>query len=348
MVISLDNQELVYSGRIDVTNPQKPEMIYPASSLHFKFRGRKAELTLSNQKVYWTNYVGAIIDGEEKKWEIAESGQTIVALVDEDVDKEHDVLFFKRQDSCHVIMLESLVLSEGGQLLAAPAKPVRRIEVYGDSVSAGEVSEALDYIAQSDPEHHGQYSNSYYSYAWLTARKLNAELHDVAQGGIPLVTGTGWVSPPHYPGMDSVWNKLHYIPQLNRLTDWDFSRYTPHVVIIAVAQNDSNPENYMKEDYTGEKAVIWRNKYRELVLNIREKYPKALILLTTTLLNHDANWDKAIEEVCQGLDDERVQHFLFKRNGCGTPGHLRIPEAEEMADELAAYLNGLDIPVWED
>ena len=46
------------------------------------------------------------------------------------------------------------------------------MEVFGDSVSCGEVSEALKYVGKPDPEHDGEYSNSWYSYAWITARKL--------------------------------------------------------------------------------------------------------------------------------------------------------------------------------
>ena len=64
--------------------------------------------------------------------------------------------------------------------------PERKIEVYGDSVYAGEVSEAVEYTGKEDPEYNGEYSNSWYSYAWMTARKLNAQIHDIAQGGIAL------------------------------------------------------------------------------------------------------------------------------------------------------------------
>lgn len=47
---------------------------------------------------------------------------------------------------------------------------------------AGEVSEAVDYVEKEDPEHNGEYSNSWYSYSWMTARKLGAQIHDIAQG----------------------------------------------------------------------------------------------------------------------------------------------------------------------
>ena len=46
------------------------------------------------------------------------------------------------------------------------------------------------------------------------------------------------------------------------------------------------------------------------------------------------------------MDDKKISHYLFKRNGKATPGHLRIPEAKEMADELAAYIENLSIEGW--
>ena len=104
----------------------------------------------------------------------------------------------------------------------------------------------------------------------------------------------------------------------------------------------------MKNNPDGERAAYWKYRYQKFVEQIREKYPKALILLTTTVLEHDEGWDKAIDEVCHNLKDERVKHFLYSDNGKGTPGHIRIPEAEKMAEELTAYINGLTIPVWED
>lgn len=348
MFIELDRKELVYSGRIDRTVPKQPEFIFPASSLHFRFRGRGAWLTLENHRVCWNNFVGAIIDGEQKCWELKEKGQTRIPLLEEEKEREHEVLVFKRQDSCHEFTVCSLELSEESRILEAPEKPVRRMEVYGDSVSAGEVSEAVNYVGREDPEHNGEYSNSWYSYAWILARRLNAELHDIAQGGIPLLNGTGWVAPPIYPGMEFVWNKVHYHPQLGRVTEWNFAEYTPHLVLVAIGQNDSHPDDIMKKTPEGMRAEYWKYKYQTLIEAIREKYPKAVILLATTILCHDAGWDQAIEEVCGRLCDDRIRYFRYSRNGCGTPGHIRIPEAEEMALELADYIEHMDISVWED
>ena len=347
MKIELDRKELSYSGRIDMRNPARPEFVFPASSLRFRFFGKAASVRVMNRCCYWKNVLGAIVDGAQKRFDLNDSGETVISLVDEELEGEHDVLIFKRMDSCHEIVLEELELSEGIRLLPAPEKPKRRIEVYGDSVSAGEVSEAVHYIGKVDPEHNGEFSNSWYSYAWMTARKLHAEIHDIAQGGIALMDGTGWFNAPDYIGMETAWDKIHYNPQFGEAVDWDFSRYTPQVVIVAIGQNDSNPQDYMKEDYNCEKAVLWRKKYKEFIEKLRRQYPDAQIVCITTLLCHDAAWDRSIDQVCCELADDKVTHYMFRRTGKGTPGHLRIPEAEEMAEELAAYIENLHVEGWE-
>ncbi len=348
MKVSVTANEITYMGRMDFENPNEPKMIFPASTLHFSFVGKSAKITIENYRVFWNNSVGAIIDGVEYKYPINHEGETTITLINDTEDKEHDVLFFKRMDSCHVIGIKDLELSEGSKLLPKKEGFKRRIEVYGDSVSAGEVSEAEDYVGKVDPENHnGEFSNSYYSYPWIFARKVNAELHNIAQGGIPLMRGTGWIAP-EYIGMEDVWDCVHYQTSLGKFTNWDFEKYTPHLVIIAVGQNCANPDNFMEHDFNGEKADIWRAKYKKLVLDIRAKYPKALILLATTILMHHPNWDKAIDEVCVDINDDKVRHFLYTRTGTGTPGHIRGSEAEEMARELEAYVNNLEFNVWED
>ena len=58
-------------------------------------------------------------------------------------------------------------------------------------------------------------------------------------------------------GMETVWNKVHYNTRLSGMSDWDFSKYIPQVVIVAVGQNDCHPEDYMKEEYCHPQARKW-------------------------------------------------------------------------------------------
>lgn len=357
MFIKPNHQYLQYSGRIDDSDAEKYLFVYPATQVTMRFKGTAVSALLENRRQYWANYMGIILDGkqsmiclsEDKKEEdgLCRPEEKWYVLAENLPDTEHTLTLFKRQDSCHEVMFKGFELPEGASVLELPQKPVRRMEVYGDSVSAGEVAEAVEYTGKADPEHSGEYSNAWYSYAWTAARKLNAELHDIAQGGIALLDGTGYFNAPVYTGMEQAWDKLQYNPAYGEVTPWDFTRYTPHVVVVAIGQNDSYPEDYMKENPHGAKADIWKQHYKKLAENIREKYPRALIVLATTILNHDKAWDDAIEEVCCQLGDKKTVHFLYKKNGCGTPGHIRAGEAEEMAEELAAFINGFGEEIWE-
>lgn len=342
MRILPDNENLQYSGRIDWTDKKAPVFVFPCTSVRMCFTGGTLRAYVRNKRAYWENYLGCILDGEQTKLRLPDDGEMVLDIkVDLSKGSAHEVLLFKRQDACHETAFLGFEIGDGEEVTELPAKPRRRIEVYGDSVSAGEVSETVEYTGKPDPEHNGQYSNSWYSYAWMTARKLGAEIHDVAQGGIALLDGTGWFCAPDYVGMESAWNKVHYNPAFGPDTDWDFAGYTPQVVVIAIGQNDNHPKDYMKEDYYGDCARRWRSAYGKFLEKIRGQYPDAWIVCITTLLEHDPSWDQSIDEVCREMQDGKIRHFLFRRNGSGTPGHLRIPEAEEMAEELSAYIESL-------
>lgn len=47
------------------------------------------------------------------------------------------------------------------------------------------------------------------------------------------------------------------------------------------------------------------------------------------------------------MTDDHITHSLLRRNGCGTKGHLRIPEESEMAVELSAYIESRNVDGWE-
>ena len=211
MRINPDNKKIRYSGRIDWANPKEPIWVYPCTSVEFKFTGKYLKIFLRNKNEYWQNYLGCILDGVQSCYYLDNEKENEIEIrVPENENGEHHVLFFKRQDSCHEMHILGFEIEDGAKLLELPDAQTRKIEVYGDSVSAGEVTEAVDYTGKTDPEHQGGYSNSWYSYAWMTARMLNAQIHDIAQGGIALLDGQGWFHEPDQIGMESAWNKIRF------------------------------------------------------------------------------------------------------------------------------------------
>ena len=348
MKILPNNSSLIYSGRIDLSDPFAIVWTYPGTFVRIKFKGTQLSIHVRNKHNYWNNYLGVAEGDAQTKLLLPEEGEATIEIpLQTTQDNIHEVTIFKRQDACHELTILGFEINcntdDECELLEASPLPPRRIEVYGDSVSAGEVSEAIDYVAKADPEHNGEYSNSWYSYAWIAARKLDAQLHDIAQGGVALLDNTGWYHEPDYIGMEQVWNKMRYNPDYGTVKEWDFSKYTPDIVIVAIGQNDSHPDDYMKTDYEGEKAKNWRIHYRQFLAKLRETYPDAWIICCTTLLQHDIGWDMSISQAVLDIADKKISHCVFQRNGKATPGHLRIPEAEEMAEELCHYIHSLNI-----
>ena len=348
MKILPNNSSLIYSGRIDLSDPFAIVWTYPGTFVRMKFKGTQLFIHVRNKHNYWNNYLGVAEGDAQTKLLLPEEGEATIEIpLQTTQDNIHEVTIFKRQDACHELTILGFEINcntdDECELLKASPLPPRRIDVYGDSVSAGEVSEAVDYVAKADPEHNGEYSNSWYSYAWIAARKLDAQLHDIAQGGVALLDNTGWYHEPDYIGMEQVWNKMRYNPDYGTVKEWDFSKYTPDIVIVAIGQNDSHPDDYMKTDYEGEKAKNWRTHYRQFLAKLRETYPDAWIICCTTLLQHDIGWDMSISQAVLDIADKKISHCVFQRNGKATPGHLRIPEAEEMAEELCHYIHSLNI-----
>lgn len=347
MHISSDDKRLQYCGRIDFDDPKAPVLVYAASSVCIRFRGTKIAVKLKNKRAYWSSRMGYILDGQQNQFLLSSDQEPAVYPIAENLDDtEHTLLLFKRMDSCHIVTFLGFELEDRASVLMPPLPSSRKIEVFGDSVSCGEVSEAVEYVGKPDPEHDGEYSNSWYSYAWMAARKLNAQLHDTSQGGIALLDRTGWFRAPDYLGIESCYDKIEYQPELSEVKQWDFARYTPNVVILAFGQNDNHPYDYMAEDYNDERAKNWRSHYQKFLEHLMQIYPKATFILTTTILEHHENWDISIEEVCRNVNSPRVYHFLYSNNGKGTPGHIRIPEAEQMSDELVAFINRLGKKIW--
>ena len=182
----------------------------------------------------------------------------------------------------------------------------------------------------------------------ITARNLGAQIHNIAQGGIAIFDNTGYYHAPNFIGMESVYDKLCYFPEgAKGVTPWDFELYTPDVVLFAVGQNDPHNEGHEDFDIADpEYRAKWKNAYKNIILDLRNKYPNATFVLLLTVLCHGEEWDKAVDEIAAELNDEKISHFMFTRTGKATPGHPRLPEQYEMAEELTAYLSNMGDKIW--
>ena len=342
-VFTADNKAFSYMGRVDFSDPKAPMLIYAGSSIRFTFGGTSLAVTVENIPMTDRMWIGALIDGVQQKIELKkESGTQRIVLAENLPDTIHSCMIFKRQAAAHYFRFISAEADEVGE---DKHKYDMKLEFFGDSVSAGEVTEAVYYEGMSDPQNHGgAYDNSYFSYTFSTARKLNAEFHNNSQGGIALFDHTGYFYGPDIEtltGLESTYDKLSYVPYAPcGVSKWDFSRFTPDFVIFAIGQNDANPDPQavFNKEYTEK----WKARYKEILKDLSHHYQNARFILITTVLRHEPKWDYILDELCAELADTNVTRFRFRRCGTATDGHPRITEQEEMALELSDYIRSLN------
>lgn len=335
-----------FSGRIDFSDPEMPLFVWPGSYITFSFEGIGISLKLENQRHWNGRRIGIVCDGEEKLIDLSDGIQT-VALADGLSSGRHDCCIYKPMSGGY-IRLMGLDLGSG-RLLDPLPKPKKRIEFYGDSVTAGDVVDADEYEGKPDPDgNNGQWDNSWHTYAMRVGRMLPAEVYNTSQGGIAVLDGTGYFEMPHMKGLESCYDKLKYC-SCDEITKWDFPRFRPHVIVFAVGQNDNNPNPDCIYDKVFYRAK-WEERYIDIINGARKFSPNATIILALTLLNHDPAWDEAIEEIKDKMGGEKnkVYHFVYTRCGRATPGHPRNNEQIEMANELAVFLNSLPESTWQD
>lgn len=352
--IPASDTHLSYYGRIGFTSPSSPAdaakpggaaFYYPSTSVKFRFKGTSLAAKFFDHATGLANSFGVTIDGSPEIPVQLEANKEQTRVIAVGLpNRVHTVEIYRRQDTwTGPADIEGVWLDEGATLLSPPPRPKRKIEFYGDSVCAGAASLAFGY--ENSPDNAWTYENEngflndgYWSFSAMTARAMNLDAHIQGIGGLPLLDKTGWYGGDlqNCVGLETTWDKLN--PNIGQFTNWDFSEFTPQVVVISVGQNDAHGGNI--EDASWRQH--WEDRYLQILSQMFSHYPKAHFVLTTTVLDHDLKFDESLKEIaaefCRQKGSETAVYFGFKRAGKGTPGHPRYKEQLEMATELTAFL----------
>jgi hypothetical protein len=339
-----DNQFFDYAGRIDLSVPTSPQFFFAGSMVRFKFSGTSLSVILNRFDQFGSLWITAVIDGKEYyvKSDFANNGiDLVVNFTDELEDTVHTAYIVKRHETNEKFSFKGAIVKN---LLPPSFEDSLKIEVFGDSVCAGELTELPGFEGCNDPEFSNlAYDNVLRSFVMITAKNLNAKIHNNSQGGIALLHGTGWFRMPEYTAVEDTFDKMCYAPEFGEVSKWNFSRYTPDIVIIAIGQNDNHDGVNDRFDLSmtnPEHKKRWTDKYKEIVRTLNTNYKTAKFIFTTTVMSHEKHWDSALEEIAEELTREGIPCFknTFTDNGCKTPGHPRATEQQKMADELTAFI----------
>jgi len=331
--IKFNDPHIHYTGRIAMRD-SAAELSWSANSIKINFTGTGVSAVLKDERS--DNNYNVIVDGQVISKLHPEAAKKEYVLASGLPAGKHTLELFKRTEwAMGKTWFYQFNIDKGGKILAAPVVSKRKIEFFGNSITCGYADE--DTTGQDRGT--SPYENGYISYAAITARHYNAEFVNTSKSGIGItVSWFPLIMPEMYDRLDAT----------DPNSKWDFSKYTPDLVVINLFQNDSwivnvhdNDQFKAKFGTTPPTPEFIINAYANFVKSVRSKYPKAQILCT--LGSMDATkagspWPGYIEKAVAGLDNKRIYtHFIPYKN---TNGHPSAKEQQVMADDLIRFIDG--------
>ncbi|HEY7885217.1 MAG TPA: GDSL-type esterase/lipase family protein, partial [Cellvibrionaceae bacterium] len=279
--------------------PNAPLLTWPATRVDIRFTGSALAVTLDDE--LGKNFYNAFINenwAQPRVLELAQGEHTYL-MVKDLPEGEHQLTLFKRTEGEEgATALKAIYLLEGGALLEPPAKPTRRIEIYGDSITSG-----MGNMAPLEGEDGNLADkNSFLSYGAIAARSLDAEYRSISQSGIGImVSWFDFTMPDFFDQLSAVGDND---------SQWDFSQWAPQVVVINLFQNDSwLVEKRLDPVPDGEARI---KAYMDFIKEVHNRYPEALIICALGSMDatqRGSAWPWYIE---QAVDRYREAHPTAK------------------------------------
>jgi lysophospholipase L1-like esterase len=345
-----DHASIVYTGRIDFTDPKKPRFSGAATYIQARFKGTGWTVELEDENRYGTekNYYDAIVDDSEPVKITAARGQTSFPVASDLENTEHTVTLVKRTEA-NIGYSDFLGFTFTGEISSPPPRPSRRIEIIGDSISAGSGAEAVDGSAECQEGGWGQpYHNAYGSYGAVMARSLDAEYHVTAVSGIGLIRN--YSSMYDARPMPEVYDLMFL--ELTDSAAWDPATWVPDAVVVALGTNDFSPGD---SDRPKMGVTEFTTAYVDFVTKLRGYYPDAEIFAVSSPMLGDG-WpeptDKsltdqkaaltAVEEHFSSAGDTKVHKFFStKLSGAGCGTHPDAQQHAYLGKELGDYVKSV-------
>jgi hypothetical protein len=334
VLVPFNQKNLSYMGRVETVQNQYAKFYWPGTSVTINFKGTELKAVLKNG--YEESYFYVIVDGKENEARKikADTIKSIILLAGGLKNAKHSVQLFKLSNNTSYTYFYGFELANGSKVLKAKPLPQRKIEFYGNSITAGHGVDVLPGNIDSGSPY---YFNNFWTYAARTARHFNAQYSCIARSGIGIMVS--W-----FPEiMPEVYDRLNPADSTSK---WEFSKYTPDIVVINLFQNDSwlvnnpkHPQFIARFGTTAPTEAFIIESYRNFIKSIRSTYPTASIICA--LGNMDATrvgsaWPGYIEKAAKGLNDAKIYTHFFPYKD--TPGHPKVAEQKVMSDDLIEFI----------
>lgn len=333
LLIKHSNPEITYWGRVDTTMIKGVDLYWSGTSIKLNFEGKSIYALLKDET--GNNYYNIILDHDRVSLLRPKTSKAYYKLASNLSRGKHTIEIFKRTEwDRGKTTFYGFKINNNAKLLQKSPPKERKIEFYGNSITSGYAVE--DVSGKDSPE--GTFTNNYLSYAAITARHYNAKYHCISKSGIGVTVS--W-----FPLiMPELYNRM--IPQ-DPNSKWNFSLYSPNIVVVNLLQNDSwlvnmaeneNFKNTFGTHVPNNVYVI--NAYQQFISNLRAHYPNASIICmlgNMDVTKQNSKWIGYVKKAVTNLNDNNIYSHIvpFK----ATPGHPSIKEQEDIAQSLIQFID---------
>ncbi|NMO18608.1 SGNH/GDSL hydrolase family protein [Pyxidicoccus fallax] len=327
---------------------------HPGVTIRARFWGDAVRMRLNDFGLgdeTTTNFFDVSIDdGPPTRLEVR-SGQPVYELATGLPVGLHTVEVIKRTETL-VGVSEFVALEVHGELHDPPARPGLRMEVVGDSITCGygsEVSLIPESSSWTAPTFTSKNENVTRGYAWLTARRLGAELVTVCYSGHGVYRNLDMSTSDLIPA-------LYELAVPGRPAVWDARQYAPDVIVVNMGTNDTFAGGGTSAFLPDEAA--FKAAYRRFLARLRELHPQARIVCTlgsmtdgykqqerngTVTSVHVGDWVTQLVLERNRAGDSRVyRHVMAVQDpnvdGVGEDWHPSPTTHQKMADALTRFI----------
>jgi lysophospholipase L1-like esterase len=325
-------------GRVDARNVDAIKLGWQGAGFVATLQGSAIALKLRSEDTD-TVFFQPVIDGKKAdRFEVKPGADRTVMLASGLPDRDHRVELYR--DTEGAFGSSTFLGFTSGMLKAAPPASGRRIEVVGDSISAGYgnlgVEPHPNWVANPACSYTTANSTWYQTYAAIAGRALDAEVSTIAR--------SGW-------GMyrDADGNTANTLAKLYDRTLGNAAtpvfEFEPKVdaVVINLGTNDWSK---------GDPGVPYETAYQSFLEHVRAKYPNAWLFLTigsmldATKLGQCKTRLQNVLNARASAGDQKVATFDLGMQDLGADGtvptgcdwHPSVADHQRMAEILRQQL----------
>ncbi len=291
-------------------------LTFSGSGAEFTFNGKRATVTFAGDDNVATETaenqarVAIYLNGERVVDEMITQPEQTFEVFNSDAAEDCTVRIIKLSETAmSTVGITKISVDSDEGIKPTEAKDLA-IEFVGDSITCGYG------VDDEDKEHHFATSTEDVTkaYAYKTAEALDADYSMVSISGYGIISGysdgkkkvSSQTIPQYYEKMGFCYGP--YKEQRPNQVDWDFSQYTPDMVVINLGTND---DSYTLND--AEKQQEYCDEYVEFLKTVRKDNPDSIILCTLGIMGDRLfpTIEKAVAAYTEQTDDKNIYTMKF-------------------------------------